>query len=411
MELVRLSTQEYIEFVNSSKQSSFYQTLEYARFLEENNYEYDYMGLKDSYNNIRAASLIGYKKCFNNYFYGYAPGGFIIDYNDLELVKDFGKALNIYYKKKNIIFIKIVPNIIISRLNKTKKEFIKNDNINIIDNLNKIKFQELKRNLYFESLIPKYHPLVNLKTFSYANLNKNVRNKIRKCYRKGLSIEKGNFDSIKNIFPFIKNKNKYSLDYYENLYRSFELNNKVDVFLVSVNFEEYLINMRDEYDKELQKNNMLVKKVQMDPSEKNLDRKMQSDRELLSIKNNIVIATNGLTKYQKKYIAGAIVIKHNKNVIIFESGYDVNYKDCNSNYFLNYKMMEYYKYNYNYLDMNGFSGDLSTASPYYGVNEFKLSFKADVYETIGEFDLIFNNKIYKKIASNGTLSKLFSKNK
>lgn len=409
MELLKLSTQEYIDFVNKSKQSSFYQTLEYARFLEENNYEYDLMGLKDSYNNIRAASLIGYKKILNNCYYGYAPGGFIIDYNDYELVKDFGKALNIYYKKKNIVFIKIVPNIIISKLNKIKKEFIKIDTNNITDNLKKIKFQELKNNLYFESIIPKYHPILNLKQFNYTNLNKNVRNKIRKCYRKGLSIEKGSFDNIKDLFPFIKNKNKYDLKYYENIYRSFEYNNKVDVFLVSVNFEEYLINMRDEYDKELFKNNNLVKLIQQEPSEKNLDRKMQSDKELLSIKKNIVIATNGLAKYQKKYIAGAIVIKHNKEVIIFESGYDKNYKDCNPNYFLNYKIIEYYKYNYNYLDMNGFSGDLSITSPYYGVNEFKLNFKADVYETIGEFDLVFNNKIYKKIASNGTLSKLFSK--
>ena len=411
MKLVNLSTVEFNEFVNNSNQASFYQTLEYLSFFEENGFNCDLIGIKDSYDNVIAASLIGYKKCFNNYYYGYAPGGFIIDYTDVSLVNDFGKALKEYYKRKNIIFIKIVPNIIIGRLNKLKKEFIKNNNIAIIDNLKSIKFQPLKDNLYFESLLPKYRPLVDLKTFAYNNLNKNIRNKIRKGYRKGLSIEKVDVDNIKIFYQFIKNKNKYDLKYYEDLYYTFKNNGMVDLFLVSVDFEEYLINMQNEYDKEYQKNIMLIKKVQEDPSDKNLDCKMQSDKELLNIKNNIVIATNGLAHGKKKYIAGAMVIKYNKQAIIFESGYNKKYKDCNANYFLNYKLIEYYKYNYDFLDMNGFSGDLTKGSPYYGVNEFKLGFKADVYETIGEFDLVFNNRIYKKIATNGTLSKLFNKNK
>ena len=409
MELIKLRTQEFSEFVNNHPSKSFYQSLEYARFLEEQGFEYDLIGLKDKYDNIRAASLIAYKKCFNNYYYGYAPGGFLIDYSDLELVKDFGKALMKYYKKEKIIFIKIVPNIIISKLNKVKNEFILNDNIKYIDNLKKIKFQQLKKNLYFESLLPKYRPIVDLSKFCYNSLSKNTRNKIRKCYRKGLSIDKGNVNNLKDIYPFIKGKSKCDLAYYEELYHSFETNNKIDVFMVSVDFEEYLINMKDEYQKELQRNNMLVKKLQNSSSEKDLDRKMQSDKELLNIKNNIVIATNGLANAKKKIIAGAIVIKYNKQAIIFESGYDKKYKDCNPNYFLNYKMMEYYKYNYESFDMNGFSGDLTKASPYYGVNDFKLGFGVSVYESIGEFDLILNKKVYKKISSNGTLAKLFMK--
>ena len=132
-----------------------------------------------------------------------------MDYNDYELVKDFAKALNQYYKRKNIIFIKIIPNIIIGKLNKSTNSFIENDNKNIIDYFKKIKFQALKNNLYFESILPKYRPLVNLKKIGYNNLNKNVRNKIRKCYRKGLHIEKGNIDSLKDLYPFIKNKSKY----------------------------------------------------------------------------------------------------------------------------------------------------------------------------------------------------------
>ena len=35
MELVKLSSYEFNEFASTTKQESFYQSLEYARFLEE----------------------------------------------------------------------------------------------------------------------------------------------------------------------------------------------------------------------------------------------------------------------------------------------------------------------------------------------------------------------------------------
>ena len=407
MQLIELSNNEYYDYVNNSKNKSIYQSIEYARFLNENGFDYNFLGIKDNFNNIIAASLIAYKKCYNNYYFGYAPGGIFIDYSDTELIIDFTKALKKYYKK--MIFIKIIPNIIIGKLNKNTQEFKRNDNEIFIKYLNNAKIQELKNNQYFESILPKYRPIVNLKTFSYNNLHKNVRNKIRKAYKKGLSIEKVSYDKLNELYPFIKNKSKQSLSYYETLFHCFDATNKVDIFLVSINFEEYLINMKEDYQKELTNNNILIKKVKENPTNKILDTKMQSDKELLNIKNNIIIATQGLSRNKKQYIAGAIVVKDKDKVIIFESGYDKKFKDSNPNYYLNYKLIEYYKYNYNELDMNGFTGDLTKANPYYGVNEFKLGFNCDVYETIGEFDIILNKRLYNKLSSNGTLSKLFKK--
>ena len=179
MELVKLTPYEFEEYASTNIMSSIYQTKEYERFLQENGFECDYIGLKDNYNRIIAASLIGYKKLINNYTYGYAPGGFLIDYKDTSLVKDFCKALSSYYKDKKMVFIKIIPNIIISKLDKETNEFKPNNNIKYIKLIKDAKAQELKSNKYFESILPKYRPLINLKTFQYSSLHKNVRNKIR----------------------------------------------------------------------------------------------------------------------------------------------------------------------------------------------------------------------------------------
>jgi len=52
---------------------------------------------------------------------------------------------------------------------------------------------------------------------------------------------------------------------------------------------------------------------------------------------------------------------------------------------------------------------MSHESKYYGLNRFKLGFKPEVLEYIGEFDLIINEKQYNKILKYGFLAKEFNK--
>lgn len=62
-----------------------------------------------------------------NYSYFYAPRGFIIDYNDEELVKEMTKKVAEFAKKKKGIFVKIDPDIVIkdyNYLNEEQKHFM-----------------------------------------------------------------------------------------------------------------------------------------------------------------------------------------------------------------------------------------------------------------------------------------------
>ena len=408
MKIITLSNVEFKDFVNAQKNCSFYQTEEYAIFMQENGFDYEYIGVKDSFGNVRAASLILFKSLDEKHNYGYAPRGFLIDYSDKDFVKDFAKSVNKFFKNKNMVFLKINPNIIICKYDKRKNIYMYNDNVKVIDYLIRNKFQELKKNKYFEALLPTYSPIINLKKFAYKNLDKNVRNKISKCYRKGLSIVKSDMSGLEQLYPFIKNKTKKSLEYYQNLYHAFEKSKSIDVFLIKVNFEEYLINTKDKYQKIYTENNELNERIREDKSTKTLKRKIQSDKELERLENDIIIATNGLSDNKNRFIAGAIVIKYKNKATIFVSGYDRKFKELNSNDFLYYKLIEYYKYNYDFLDLDGFSGDVTDTNPYIGLNKFKMGFNPEVYGDIGEFDIIFNDRVYQKIASNGTLAEIFN---
>ena len=136
---------------------------------------------------------------------------------------------------------------------------------------------------------------------------------------------------------------------------------------------------------------------------------MNSDRILLSYKNDIEIATKGLRTQEETYVAGAFVIEYLNRVHIVISGYDKNYSHFNPNYFLHYQILEYYKDQYKFVDLNGMTGDFTESNPYLGLNKFKMGFKPHIYEFIGEFDLIFQDKVYKNLIKKGLLAKEFNK--
>lgn len=408
MYIKELNKEEFEKFVQSNPIGNFYQSYNYAELMTKNDFTYEFIGLVDNTDTIYAASLILIKKLSRIYKYGYAPKGFILDYSNKTILEEFTNALIEYYKKK-IVFIKINPEIAVAEIDnkRFKKEY--NWNIEIKNYLIDLGYVKLKDNLYFESKIPRYNAIINLKNFNINNVNKNTRNKIKRGIDKGLNIELANESKIDILYDFIKKKKEKDFLYYKDYYNIFKKSNNIDLFLVSIDTNQYLINSKELYEKELNNNadyasNLIAKKT-----DKRLNIKMNSDRKLLSYKNDVLEAQNKAKKGSKIYIAGALVVKYKNRINIVISGFDTKYKRFNPNYFLHYQILEYYKNNYDFADLNGLTGDFSKENPYYGLNEFKLGFKPKIYEFIGEYDLVINHFIYSRMLKSGYLAKKFNK--
>ena len=140
-----------------------------------------------------------------------------------------------------------------------------------------------------------------------------------------------------------------------------------------------------------------------------INAKMKSDLVLLAYKNDILEGTKGLKDDKNIYIAAAMVVKYENTATIVASSFDKTYSRHNANYFLYYKIIEHYKNKVDFIDLNGMTGDLSKLNPFYGLNQFKLGFKPNVYEYIGEYDLIINENDYSYLKETGTLAKEFNK--
>uniref|UniRef100_UPI003FEFEAFA lipid II:glycine glycyltransferase FemX n=1 Tax=Candidatus Ventrenecus sp. TaxID=3085654 RepID=UPI003FEFEAFA len=409
MSIRELTIDEFNAFVRNSPLGTHYQTFNYALLMGENGYEYELVGMFNEYNQLKAASLILFKNLKMHYKYGYAPKGFILDYFNQEIVSEFATLLKSYYKKKKVVFIKINPEIAISEIDKESGLKTYNWNYNILEVMEKAGFKKLKDNLYFESVLPRFSAVVSLTNYSMNSVSKNTRNKIRRAHHKGLHIELAEKSGIDILQKFIKNKRTINEYYYKDYYNVFKKDDMIDLFLVSIDSEEFLMNSRELYEKELEINNRLVSLLNRENNKRNLNKKMDSDRKILNYKQDVKFATELNTKKDKIYIAGALVIKYQNRVQILMSGYDKKYKRFEANYYLHDEILKYYQKNYDYAELNGLTGDFSKENPYLGLNEFKIGFNPRIYEYIGEFDLPINEKKYLKMRSNGELAKIFNK--
>lgn len=401
-----LSIDEFKDFASKHFIGNFHESINYALVKAEEGFEYEFIGYGDEA--IIGGALILYKKIGSTYF-GYSPRGFLIDYSNEYLLDDFTKKLVDYYKKRKFSFIKINPEIAISKLNTSNMNFEYNENYKIVDNLLNCGYKKLKNNMNFEALLPRVNAIIKLNNYDFDNLSKNTRNKVKKGIRKGLVLECVTPDKINIFYNFIKNKINKDEYYYNDFYNVFSKSSDIDLMLVKVDYKEFLINAQEAYNIELKRNALLNEKLVKNSTASIINKKMNSDKALLSYKNDIAEASKKLNTNIETYVAGALVIKYQNRVIIKISGFNKKMARFSPNYFLYYSLIKYYQKKYSYMDLNGITADLSKDNHYYGLNRFKMGFNPDVYEYIGEFDLVIDEKHYNKLLKSGALAKEFNK--
>ena len=406
MTIKELTIEQFTKFANKNELGSYMQTKEYARFMAELGYNYDYVGMFDN-KKIVAASLILWKKIGFNMKYGYAPKGFLVNYYDQSLLQKFTDELKKYYSKKNFVFIKINPEIVVGSIDTRNLTFINNPNSGLIKTISDYGYKKLKNNVYFESINPRFEAYIDLKTSSMNKFSKATRNKIRNSMRKGLSFEKFNSENIEELSPLLVNGD---IQYYKKLFSIFEENSSIDLYVVRADFEKFVKTSQKLYEQELDRNHLYSEIIHRSQKKNDLNTKMNSDILLTRYRNEITLATEGLTTNNHEIVAYAILIRYQNRVYLLESNFSRRYL-LNQNYFLYYSIIENYKEKFEYLSLGGVSGDFKKTSPYYTLGRFKIGFNAQVYEFIGEFDLIISKPKYEFLLKSGKLAQEFNKEK
>ena len=410
MIIKEISADTFSEFANKHILKNFYQTKEYGELMKNSEYSVIYIGayIRDT---LVGGSLILSKTIGPSMKYGYAPRGFLIDYYDTDLLVTFTKKIKEFFIKKKYAFIKINPEITYSKIDfDAKSKTINTRNSELINRLKSIGYDKLKDNIYFESLLPKYTPVIYLPTYNLDALDITLINSVEDAELGGLRIITGNENDMEKFYSYIEHKDNKTNTYYKHFYETFSKSNMVDLILLELNYETYIKYLQKQHIYETERNEQINNEFNANPNNTDVyNRKMKSDQKLAKISSEILRSNGKMQENSSREILGAaFVVKHQGRVTILIAGVEDNYEGADLKTFLFFKIIEEYKKaGYLYLDLNGITADYSDTNPYKELNKFKLKFKPDVYEYIGELDLIVNKPFHQLLWSTNQIQKEF----
>lgn len=405
MKVVNLSPGQFDDFSRRHPNKSYYQTSSYGDFIKHFNFKIEYLGVVDENDNILGASLIMYKDAFMGNKIGYAPRGFLFDYEDKKRVAQLVETLKRDLAKKKYMYLIMDPNIALSVRDKTGEIVNLNHNAeSTLANIKEAGFTYKGETKYLENQSQKsrWEGVITLNQDirdKFNNFDKRTRSKIRKATSAGLEIQKDSKKDIKALYEFVKKKERKPLSYFQEFIKEF--NDNIDVYYVNVNTETYIINSRRAYEKEVETNDNLAEIIQ-DPSidqrtkDEYINKKMKSDNQKEIYKNNMIQSTKLLKEYPKGIpVAGALVLKFDNAAYIITEGINEQYRNLYAGYFLKWKMIEdYVNQGIKYINLGAVSGDFTPENKYKALNESKLGFNTLVTENIGEFELIIKKLSY-----------------
>jgi peptidoglycan pentaglycine glycine transferase (the first glycine) len=407
MKIQEITNDEMQSFINKYPLYSVYQTPEYALAMNKENFDSILLGLKDDNHIIIAATLLLIEKN-SKYKCAYAPRGFLLDYQDSNLLKIFTKEIKKYLSNLGIISVKLSPMIVKATYDMKVKTMTTNNYYDIIfNNLKTLGYRHLGYNAYFEAMKPRYTAMINIEKPYYMifnSIHKEYKTKIRSASKKGVEVYLGTYENLDYLYLQTARKYPRDLKYFQNIYKYFKKENKVELFYTKINTGAYLKYVGDEYHNQNQRVLYLLDQMNKDPKNRNqyIEEKMQLDKKLAYKKQELIKATRLVNEYPDGIIsASALVIKGNKEVTLFMDGYDPKFKRFNSKHLLIWKLLEKYSNEgYSIFNFGGVTSVTLKENKYEGLNNFKIGFNSTIVEYIGDLELITNKTLYLLEKSN-----------
>lgn len=397
MQIILLDELKFDAFAINHPNYNFYQSSNYGKFMSKHGYNSYYLGLSDDIGNIKAATLIIVKNDKSEKRkMGYAPRGFLIDWTDSELVREFTTKIKEFLAKRSFTYLKVDPMIVYKEYNSDGSLKYSNSD-DFVKKMQSLGYTHMGYNNGMEASKPRWNSIIKLEPniiSLYNSLSKEARNKIKKAAGNGFKVYKGSNTDI-SLFYNVLNRKNPPLEYYMDLYQFFNVNNGFEIYFVKLEPVSYVNSSKKMYEEEEQRNSNLNMQMQ-DFNNPNKDaiinEKLKSDEMLATYKKNMLEAINLFQKYPSGIIIAALaVIKYGKKVTFFVGASDEDHKNDYPDYLLRWQLAEYFsRGGYESIDYNGM---MSMSNTDYDTT-LKKELTNSVVEYVGEFDLVINKKTY-----------------
>lgn len=412
MKLKKLTKKEFKTFADKNPEITFHQTEEWANLKKVNNWDAHYIGLEDDNKKIVAGALllsktlpIIKKKMF------YSPRGFLIDYNDKDLLKEFTEEIKKYAKKENAIFIKIDP-FVEYQEHDNNGDTVKDgyNNKEAVENLKSLGYKFFGFNLMQDTLQPRWMHVIETKDRTLDDVMKDMESKTRQILRKNEKCGITTREITRDELPIFKDIMKHTSDrrefvdrplsYYEAMWDALHDSGILKILIAEIDFNKYEKNTLEEKE-EIEKNlkDRIYKKEKniLKMNEKKYNSSNKQDEEAIKrLEKQLEKIKELKDEYGDKEILGGILfLIYGNEVLSLHGGSHAKLMQFQSAYTIHFEGVKMaVEGNYNRYNFYGITGDFRKENPLYGLYLFKKSFGGHVVELIGEYDLVVSKFWY-----------------
>lgn len=382
MRIVTLTERQFNNYSKIHSKKNYKQTVEYADTLRQYGYVKLYLGLIDEEDNVIGATLILEYLIKNKYKVGYAPLGYLINYNDISLFNTFTIEVRKYLIRLNYIYLRIEPNYVWKIFNKNKSTIL--SNTNVFQDNGYVMVNDAKK---------RYEAILEIEDIdkTYNNISRNLKRKIHDAKIMGVSGFKSN--NIDMFYSLISKKTGYDINYFRGLRNNFKDN--FEIFFAKMDPNKYLNNVQELLNKERERNYMLQERIanrEIRNSKKLLDMKMKSDKIVNKYTNEVKNASKLFSTIARNdIISTCAIIKMDKTIYFIEEGFNDSYRDIHSLSTLKWELIRYY-YAKGYRKFN--LGVIPLNEEAVGAQFSMISFNPKIYLYPQDYDLVINKYFY-----------------
>ncbi len=388
-----VDVKSYREFESKHKKSHFLQSYEWGLFCEKAKGQAPcYVGMEDD-KKLVATCLILLKKTPLGYSYGYAPRGFVLDYDKKSVIKEFTMYLKEYMKKNKIIYIKFDPDIMYQEIDDggLKLEGGKN-NYDLFNYLLSLGYKHKGFYKLYEGNQPRYTFRIDLKKpweEVGSKFNKSFMKSVKRSYGYNLIID--NDVRVEDFYRLLQSNSEKdnfdprSIEYYKYFSEEMAKDSNMKYFNVSIRPKELLDNIGKEIDslnKELSGNRKNTADI------KNKIARLEKEKDVFSkIDKDEVCVCSLICTYTKNH-AWSLYIGSD-DLANFTFAVTRSYYEA---------IKDAYDKGYEFFDLFGTPGDPNTKYKNLAkLHDFKRKFGDEYIEFMGEFDLVNNKLLYKML--------------
>ena len=391
MKFQEITEKEYKKYWENHPLKTFLSAPEISKLRQKSNWETFYVGVKDNNKIIASTMLLRHIRHFNKYEF-YSPRGYLLDFNNRELVDFFTKEIKKFIKEKKGYVFRVDPYLIYKQRD-INGDIVEGgeDNSKVVEQLlslgfKKVPIEDMEQVGWMFSLDLEGKDEEQI----LKEMKPSTRNKIRKIEKYGIEVNEIGYDELDRFQSIMEETSKRKgfsnrkLSYYQEMYNLFHDKEEVKFFITELDLKNYISILEKDIKEREDKLNSLTDAKYNDGAKKNLNNEIASITKRIEDSKSIIKEKNT----DKITLSGSMFMLIQPEVIYLSSGNYEEFLKFDSQYLIQWKLIQYgIKHGFKKHNFYGIPANINEHPKDYGIYEFKRGFNGYVEELIGEFEL------------------------